>query len=111
MLFRSAIERLANVKLETSEAAAPKNAPAIRSTAEFDLVLNLPQVQAEAQRRRMEKEREQLEKNIANSRRQLGDETFLSRAPAHVVESIRQKLGDYEAQLAKIQAALDGQAG
>ena len=107
----AAIERLANVKLETSEAAAPKNAPAIRSTAEFDLVLNLPQVQAEAQRRRMEKEREQLEKNIANSRRQLGDETFLSRAPAHVVESIRQKLGDYEAQLAKIQAALDGQAG
>ncbi len=105
-----AIERLAGVKLAASEAAPPANAPAIRSTAEFDLVLDLPQVQVAAQRKRLEKEREQLVKNIANSRRQLGDETFLSRAPAHVVETIRQKLADYEAQLGKVQSALDGLA-
>ena len=73
-------------------------------------MLNVPRVQVEAQRKRLEKDREQLEKNIANSRRQLSDDTFLSRAPAHVVESIRAKLGDYEAQLAKVQAALDGLA-
>ena len=73
-------------------------------------MLNVPQVQVEAQRKRLEKDREQLEKNIANSRRQLADETFLSRAPAHVVETIRAKLAEYEAQLAKVQAALDGLA-
>ncbi|HWQ54289.1 MAG TPA: valine--tRNA ligase [Bryobacteraceae bacterium] len=103
-----AIERLANVTLESSQGAAPANAAAIRSTPEFDLVLNLPQMQMEAQRKRLEKEKEQLDKNIANSKRQLGDETFLSRAPAHVVETIRQKLADYEAQQVKVAAALDG---
>ena len=65
-------------------------------------MLDVPQAQQEAQRKRLEKEREQLDKNIANSERQLGDETFLGKAPAKVIESIRQKLADYEAQLRKI---------
>jgi valyl-tRNA synthetase len=100
-----AIGRLANVKLEFSAGAAPK-AAAIRSTAEFDLVLHLPKAQEDAQRKRIEKEVEQFEKNIANSERQLADEKFLSRAPAHVVESIRQKLAEYKAQLAKLKDSL-----
>ena len=62
--------------------------------------------QQEVQRKRLEKEREQLVKNIANSIRQLGDETFLSKAPAKVIETIRQKLADYETQLRKIDEAL-----
>ena len=101
-----AIRKLASVKLEFRNEAAPKTAGAIRSTSEFDLVLHVPAGQADVQRKRLEKEREQLEKNVANSRRQLSDDTFLGRAPVHVVESIRQKLADYEAQLAKVQAAL-----
>ncbi len=79
------------------------------SALEFDIKLQArcPQValdpQAEAaQRKRLDKEREQLEKNIANSKRQLSDEVFLSKAPANVVDSIRTKLADYEAQLAKL---------
>ena len=80
----------------------------MRSTSEFDLVLHVPRMQMEAQRKRLEKEREQLEKNINNSNRQLGDQTFLSRAPAHVVDSIRHKLAEYQAQLDKVRAALDG---
>jgi len=100
-----AIRKLAGVTLEFKAEAAPK-AKAIKSTAEFDLVLHLPKAQEEAQRKRMEKEREQLAKNIANSERQLKDPTFLGRAPAHVVESIRQKLADYEAQLRKLDDAL-----
>jgi valyl-tRNA synthetase len=74
----------------------------MRSTAQFDLVLHVPKTQEEAQRKRLEKERDQLVKNIANSERQLGDETFLGRAPAQVVESIRKKLEEYKAQLAKV---------
>ncbi len=100
-----AIRKLANVKLEFRSDAAPK-AVAMRSTPQFDLVLEVPQAQEEAQRKRLEKEREQLVKNIANSNRQLGDETFLSKAPAKVIETIRQKLADYEAQLRKIDEAL-----
>jgi valyl-tRNA synthetase len=96
-----AIQKLANVKLEFQSGAAPK-APAIRSTAEFDLVLEVPKAQEDTQRKRVEKEREQLEKNIANSKRQLSDEVFLSKAPQKVVDTIRAKLADYETQLAKL---------
>jgi valyl-tRNA synthetase len=99
------IERLANVKLEFS-GEAPAKSPVMRSTAQFDLVLEAPASQLEAQRKRLEKEREQLVKNIANSKRQLGDEKFLGRAPQAVIESIRKKLADYEEQVRKIDGAV-----
>ncbi|MBZ5585101.1 MAG: class I tRNA ligase family protein, partial [Acidobacteriia bacterium] len=99
------IQKLANVKLDFKSEAAPKSA-AVRSTAQFDLVLQLPQAQQDAQRKRMEKDREQLAKNIANSRRQLDDDAFLAKAPPPVVETIRRKLADYEEQLRKIEDAL-----
>ncbi len=101
----AAIQKLANVKLEFKAETAPK-AAAIRSTAQFDLVLQVPKTQEDTRRKRLEKEKEQLVKNIANSVRQLGDEAFLAKAPAKVVETIRQKLADYEAQLRKIDGAL-----
>jgi valyl-tRNA synthetase len=106
-----AIQKLANITLELHPEAAPAANAAMRSTPEFDLVLRVPQTQAAAQRKRLEREREQLQKNIANSQRQLGDDVFLSKAPGHVVDSIRQKLVDYEAQLQKTQSALDGFSG
>jgi valyl-tRNA synthetase len=96
----AAIQKLANVALAFKTEVAPK-APAVRSTAQFDLVLEVPEAQQDAQRKRLEKECEQLARNIANSRRQLSDEVFLSKAPAKVVESLRAKLAEYEAQYAK----------
>jgi valyl-tRNA synthetase len=104
-----AIEKLANVRLEFSDTAAPQ-AAAMKSTPEFDLVLELPQAQLDAQRKRLEKERDQLTKNVASSKRQLSDDVFLGKAPAPVVESIRRKLADYEEQLRKIEGALSGNA-
>jgi valyl-tRNA synthetase len=95
-----AIQRLGNVKLALKCEAAPK-APAIRSTAEFDLVLEVPEGQQDAQRKRVEKEIDQLRKNIASLERQLGDEKFLAKAPAQVVEGMRRKLDEYKAQLRK----------
>jgi valyl-tRNA synthetase len=55
---------------------------------------------------RLRKENEQLEKVIANSKRQLESEDFIRKAPPKVVDSIRGKLAEYESQLAKNQAAL-----
>jgi valyl-tRNA synthetase len=95
-----AIQRLATVKLEFKPEAAPK-APAMRSTAQFDLVLDLPEGQQDAQRKRVDKEKEQLVKIIANSMRQLSDEKFLGKAPANIIESLRAKLAEYETQLRK----------
>ena len=101
-----AIRRLANVKLNFVQDGVPPKG-AVRSTHAFDLSIEVPQAQTGAHRARLEKEKEQLDKVIANSRRQLGDETFMSKAPPKVVESIRQKLSEYEAQLKK---TLDGLA-
>ena len=97
-----AIQKLANVKLAFKSEAAPK-ASAMRSTVQFDLVLQVPRSQEDTQRKRLEKEREQLTKNIANSQRQLSDEAFLAKAPPKVIETIRTKLADYDAQLRKIE--------
>ena len=102
------IQRLAGAALHLRAERAPESAPVRVSTPEFDLDLDVPQAQMAEQRKRLEKEREQLEKNIANSTRQLGDEKFLSRAPAYVIESIKTKLVDYEAQLQKVRKALNG---
>jgi valyl-tRNA synthetase len=101
----AAIQTLANVKLEFTAGAAPKAAVS-RSTAEFDLVLHVPQAQQDALRKRNEKERDQLVKNIASLERQLGDAKFLAGAPGHVVEGMRKKLEDYRAQLAKLDGAV-----
>jgi len=101
-----AIAKLANVTLKFQEGSAPEGAAAVRSTPDFDLVLDLPEDQLQALRQRQKKELEQVEKNIANSERQLGNEKFLEKAPAHVLDSMRQKLADYKAQCEKLHAAL-----
>jgi valyl-tRNA synthetase len=95
------VRRLCAVTFTQGE--VPKTG-AVRSTTDFDLSLDVPAGQLEAQRKRVDKEREQLTKNIANSQRQLSDEVFLSKAPAKVIDSIRAKLAEYEAQLEKLNA-------
>jgi valyl-tRNA synthetase len=119
---QQAIQKLANVALELTDLPASGQATLAsvntfengilflrESDVDFDIELKAecPQVEVTpeaeaAQRKRLDKEREQLDRNIANSRRQLADEVFLSKAPAKVVDSIRAKLADYEAQLAKL---------
>ena len=93
------IEKLAAVQMELAEAP--------ESAVSFQIKLKAQPGQLEAQRKRLEKEIEQLEKVIANSERQLGNQEFLGRAPAQVVESMRQKQAEYRTQLANKQAALE----
>jgi valyl-tRNA synthetase len=85
------IERIANVSLTLD----PSDGPG------YNLALGIP-----VPKERLEKENEQLEKVIANSRRQLQNEGFVAKAPAHVIGGMRAKLAEYEAQLAKNRAAL-----
>ncbi len=100
-----AVRRLSGVAFRQGD--VPKSG-AVRSAANFDLSIDVPHGQLEAQRKRLEKEREQLVKNIANSKRQLSDDVFLGKAPAKIVDSIRAKLAEYETQLAKVEAGLNG---
>jgi valyl-tRNA synthetase len=98
-LHLDAIERLANVKLTIETGASPKLEGAIRSTPDFDLVLEMPK--AADQSDRLLKENIELEKVIANSDRQLSNEEIISKMPAHVVETLRTKNAAYKAQLQK----------
>ena len=98
-----AIEKLASVTIQDSATVTSK-------TADLEIVLEVPSELRALQQQRMKKEREQLQKVIASSERQLTDETFLGKAPAKIIDSIRQKLGDYQSQLRKIEEALDHHA-
>ncbi len=105
---REAIERLANVTLEVRDETAPTLKGAVRSTPEFALLVHLPQADVDAIRARLIKENDQLEKLIANSRRQLDSEEFMRKAPDKVKDDLRTKLAGYEAQLAKNRETLEG---
>ena len=79
----------------------------------FSLQLHLPESPANGTlsadaRARLEKETSGLERAIANSERQLSDETFLSKAPEKVVATLRAKLAEYTLQLAKNRELLEG---
>jgi len=104
--YNDVVERLANVKLDIRAETAPKLEGAVRSTPEFDLWLETPQADEVAQRSRLEKEIQQLEKLVIDKDRQLGNEKFLSGAPPKVIDSLRDKRAEYQAQLEKSLAAL-----
>ena len=92
------IERLTNVSLDVLPS----------QSSGFDLKLDLPETAgaSDEQKDRLKKDVEQLDKVIANSLRQLGNESFVAKAPSHVIDGMRAKLAEYEAQVAKIRAAL-----
>ncbi len=104
-LDKMVIEKLANVSI----ADAVNGSAVKRSTPDFDLLVVVPEESAEqvaAQRVKLAKEIEQLEKVIANSERQLGNEEFMGKAPEKVVTGIREKLAGYIVQLEKSRGAL-----
>jgi valyl-tRNA synthetase len=104
---RGAIEndRQANVEsihfVETSLAKLP----AARHTARFDVHLVYEQkIDVTAECERLRKELEKLQKDIANGQDRLANETFRSKAPAHVVEGLRKQLQENEVLLDKAQS-------
>jgi valyl-tRNA synthetase len=71
----------------------------------LDVLYQKP-VDVAAERERLTKDIAKLEKNIANSERQLGNESFLSNAPAHIVEGLRKQDAENRLLLEKAKAAL-----
>jgi len=104
---REAILRLAGVDLAVHPGVAPQLQPPMRSAPEFDLMLKVPGAQLEALKRRIQKEVEELERLVESSRRQLDNREFLERAPAHVIEGLKNRLSEYEAKLESSRAVLE----
>ena len=103
-LDREVIESLA--KVQFVEGATGVSWPG----AGFDLVVALPEVSPEAieaQRTKLRKEIEQLDKVIASHESQLSNETFVSKVPEKVLNGMREKLAAYKIQRQKAQDALD----
>jgi valyl-tRNA synthetase len=105
---RGMIERLANVEsLEFSDQPLTEVA-GVRITNDFQVVVVYErQIDVAAERERLLKEQKKLQGELANIDRQLGNNEFLSKAPAHVVDRMRNRKAEIELLLEKIKTALD----
>ncbi len=86
----AAIERLGNVEKVAFVETSLGNLAAARSTSRFDVqVLYEKKIDVAAERERLTKELEKIEKEQANGQRQLSNDQFLAKAPAKVVEGLK----------------------
>ncbi len=94
------LSNLSKLRIEQHQSSSLANS--------FELRIKTAGELSSAIRLRASKEISQLRKVIETSKRQLSDETFLSKAPENVVANLRAKMAEYEAQLAKNQQLLEG---
>ncbi|MCL4784742.1 MAG: valine--tRNA ligase [Bryobacterales bacterium] len=101
-----ALNKLASIEAEVIGGDAPRLKGAVRSSPLFDVVLLVSAAELEAQRKRVEKDQQQLAKLIANTERQLTNEEVTAKMPGHIVEGMRAKLAEYRAKHEKNGEAL-----
>jgi len=103
----TAIERLASVEKVTFVGSPLANLAGARSTSRFDVhAIYEKKIDVAVERERLTKELEKIEKQLAGAQARLGDEQFLSKAPAHVVEGLRKQVGEATVLREKILAQL-----
>ncbi|MGA7686048.1 MAG: valine--tRNA ligase [Terriglobales bacterium] len=87
---RGAVERLGGVESVKFVESSLSKVTGARSTARFEVhVIYEKKVDVAAERERLNKELDKIEKEIANGQRQLANEQFLAKAPTKVVEGLR----------------------
>ena len=105
---RGMIERLANVEGIEFVKEPLAQAAGSRTTSKFEVALVYEQkVDVAAERERLSKELKKLEGQSANAQRQLGNEQFLAKAPANVVDGLRKQEAELKLLIAKIKTVLD----
>src|SRR5687768_12811848 len=96
----SALARLSDLKFVP---ALPARDAPVAVTGVGKLMLEI-EVDRDAERARLKKEIERHEAEIAKARANLGNASFVERAPAAVVEQMKKRLADFEAKLADLRA-------
>jgi valyl-tRNA synthetase len=105
---RGMVERLASVNGIEFVSESLAEAAGARTTPKFEVaVIYQQKVDTAAERDRLTKELKKLEGQLANAQRQLGNEQFLSKAPAKVVEGLRGQEAELKILIVKIRAALN----
>jgi valyl-tRNA synthetase len=64
-------------------------------------------IDTKAERKRMEKERDNLTRQVGSIESKLANKNFVEKAPAEVVDQQRAKLDELRGQLASVEAALN----
>jgi valyl-tRNA synthetase len=84
------LDRPANVEKITFVESSLGKLPGARSTSRFDVhAVYEKKIDVAAERERLAKELEKIEREQANGQRQLSNEQFLAKAPAKVVEGLK----------------------
>jgi valyl-tRNA synthetase len=101
------IERLARVSdlrfvAEITAGLSKHSTPTFDVAVIYERTIDVP-----AERERLTKDIAKYEKGIASAERQLGNEGFLAKAPANVVEGLKKQEGETRLLLEKARAALD----
>jgi valyl-tRNA synthetase len=105
---RASLDRMANVESVGFVDASLANAAGARSTARFDvLAIYERKIDVAAERTRLNKELAKMMGEFGTATATLGNETFLAKAPAKVIEGIKQRLAELEVLIAKTRSALD----
>ena len=92
---RGSVERLGSVEQVSFVESSRAKLAGVRSTARFDVhVVYERKIDVAAERERLKKELEKIEKPLASSQGRLNDEQFLKKAPAQVVEGLRKQVDE-----------------
>jgi valyl-tRNA synthetase len=103
---REIIERLARVQEIVLVEKLAAGLPA-RSKMNFDVaIIYQRKIDIQAERDRLTKDIAKYEKGLASAERQLGNESFLAKAPAQVVEGLKKQEAETRLLLEKARAAL-----
>ena len=87
------LDRPANVEKITFVESSLASLPGARSTSRFDVhAIYEKKIDVAAERERLTKELDKIEKQLASAQARLGNEQFLSKAPPHVVEGLRKQV-------------------
>jgi len=92
-------------ELKITDAKLAQSGGGLRSTARFDVrVPYIETVDVAGELVRLKKDHERLTKDIASKERQLGDETFRSRAPEKIIHGLEATLAQRRVELEKVTA-------
>jgi valyl-tRNA synthetase len=92
------VGRLARVSFDGSDAGEPEPLATVGGVE----ILRTGEIDPDQVRRRLDERREKLRAEVERGKSKLANKGFVSKAPAEVVESERQKLAAYRAELEEL---------